>query len=338
MKKTIYGFGLIGACALAVGIISCQGESPKLVPDEPDRSQSEKLDLSKEGLVTQLDVLFVVDDSGSMDDKQRLLASNIAVFTQEFTKSSFVDYHVGVITSSVGSPGSFGECGKVGCNGVLVGPPNWIERSTPNAITTLQNNFMVGTNGSGTERFFEPVYMALTPPVLNNENKGFYRPKAHLAVIFVTDADDQSNMTVPDFMAFLKGLKGGFDKISIYAAYIPTTDRTCNRSGESPPRKFEDFFRQVNAITVGVCDPQFGKKLAEVGKDLFRRIARVMFLSRTPVRGSIKVKYGKIYLPEDYRKGWTFDPSRNALLFGEEINWDAQPPGSNLDVEYTPAQ
>lgn len=333
MKQAINGLLL---AFVLVGLSSCQKDSDKLVPFEEPKSQNEKVDLGKEGLVTQLDVLFVVDDSGSMSTHQNNLANNIDLFTREFTKSSFVDYHVGVITSSMGS--GFGMCGRVGCNGVLVGPPNWIERSTPNGIGVLQRNFVVGTDGSGSETFFDPVVAALTAPVMNNENKGFYRAKAHLAVIFVTDADDQSRMSSADFYNFLKGLKGAIDKVSVYAAYIPTADRNCDRGGETPPRKLEQLFSRVNAVTVGLCDPQFGKKLSEVGKDLFRRIARVMYLARVPDYTSIKVQYGNIFLPRDIKKGWTYDPTRNALLFGEEINWDSQPPGSNLNVEYTPAR
>ena len=336
MKNTL---GLV-ALAFAAGLISCQVKTPKLVTDTVFVPNSEKLDLSKEGLITQLDVLFVVDDSGSMEDKQRLLAANIAEFTQEFTKSSFVDYHVGVITSSIGSAGSF-NCGKTGCNGVLVGPPPWIERGTPNAINALQTNFMVGTNGSGNEEFFQPVALALSKPAVDNENKGFYRPKAHLAVIFVTDADDQSQtgLTTPDkFIDFMKKLKGSAEKYSIYAAYIPSNDRVCNRSGEPMPDKFEELFKKTNAIAVSLCDPLFGKKLAAVGKDLFRKIARKMYLARRPLKDSIKVTYGSVELPNDTRKGWMYIPDQNAIEFGDEIDWEVQPIGSNLDIEYIPAK
>lgn len=335
MKKILSFIVVAGAA----GLISCEGSTPKLVTDEVFVPKSEKLDLSKEGLVSQLDVLFVVDDSGSMDDKQRLLSTNIALFTQEFTKSSFVDYHVGVITSSTGSKGSY-ECGKVGCNGHLVGPPNWIERGTPNAITVLQNNFMVGTNGSGNEEFFDPVRLALSAPVINNENKGFYRSKAHLAIIFVTDAEDQSKtrMSPDQFIDFLRKLKGSPDQFSIYAAYIPSNDRSCNRSGEPYPDRLEELFKKTKALTVNLCDSQFGTKLANVGKDLFHRIARKMYLARRPIEGTIKVTYGNMVLPNDHDKGWVYVPNENIIKFGEKVDWESQPPGSNLDIEYTPVK
>lgn len=330
MNKVL--FLILIACALSFS--SCQNSSPKLVPDVPAGKANQKVDLGKEGLVTQLDVLFVVDDSGSMDPHQHNLSSNIDLFTQEFTKSAFVDYHVGVITSSVGSRA---DCGNVGCNGLLVGSPNWIERSTPNAIAELQKNFIVGTSGNYIERFYQPLMMALQPPAVDKQNKGFYRPRAHLAVIFVTDSDDQSeNVSSDDFYDFLFKLKGRTDKFSVYAAYIPTASVGCSRSSEPEPNKLEKLFAKTGAVTVGLCDPQFGKKLAEVGKDLFRRIARKMYLNRRPLEGSIKVIYGNIELPRDLNKGWTYDPSSNSINFGEQVDWDAQPQGSNLDIEYTP--
>lgn len=335
MKKF---FPVMGAL-LVVSLISCSDgtTTPKLVvPDKRDKA-SEKLDLTKEGLVSQLDVLFVVDDSGSMDSKQQMLAANIDLFTREFTKTAFVDYHVGVITSSMGAKGSY-ECGSYGCNGLLVGPPLWIERSTPNGIADLQKNFLVGTNGSGEEQFFDPVIKALSKPLVDNENKGFYRPRAHLAIIFVTDADDQSRSKItPDgFIDFLTKLKGAADKFSVYGAYIPTADSSCSRGGEDYPRRLEEVFAKTNSLAVSLCDPQFGAKLAGVGKDLFRRIARTMYLSRKPERGTIKVYYGNVLMDPDVHTGWTFLPDQNAIKFGDNVDWDSQPIGTPLNIEYTP--
>lgn len=315
-------------------MLACQNESPKLVPFKEVPPTAEKLDLAKEGIVTQLDVLFIVDDSGSMSNHQRNLANNIDLFTQEFTKSSFVDYHIGVITTT------FKYCsGSVACAGALVGGVNkWVERNTPSGISVLKNNILVGTGGDSQEMFFSPLIAALTPPLVDGANKGFYRQRAHLAIIILTDTEDQSErVSASDAVNFLKQLKPSGKDFSVYAAYVDGKNRSC--PGDDPQRgRLQEFFTKTNAVTFDLCDPQFGKKLADVGKDIFRRIARMMYLSRVPDPTSIVVRYGKSILPRDLKKGWTFDPARNALLFGDEINWDSQPPGSNLDVDYTPAR
>lgn len=320
--------------ALSASLISCQQDSPKLVPQQLTETKAEKLDLAKEGIVTQLDVLFIVDDSGSMSSHQQNLANNIDLFTQEFSKSTFVDYHVGVITTS------FDSClSSVACGGTLssVGGPRWVERNTPNGSAVLRRNILVGTGGSGTEMFFSPLITALTPPMVDNQNKGFYRSRAHLAVIILTDTEDQSRMHQPsDTANFLYQLKKSPKDISVYAAYVDNNNRGCARD-DGQRGRLDEFFKKTNAVTFDLCDRQFGKRLVEVGKDLFRRIARVMYLAKVPDYTTLKVKYGNAYLPRDIKKGWTYDPTRNALIFGEEINWDSQPPGSNLNVEYDPA-
>jgi hypothetical protein len=322
-------------CILFLLAAACAKESPKLAPyieKPPEKVKDIGTTIS---FNPRVDILFVIDDSGSMEAKQKNLAKNIELFTNNLASMALLDYHIGVITTTMGA-----WSGGKGGDGKLVGNPLYIERSTPMGIPALKRNLLVGTNGSGQEKMFEPLYAALTPPVLDNENLGFYRPDAHLAVIIITDTDDQSDSQDADsayrFLLDLK--KNDKNKILTYGVYIPTTDATCDRSGEEHPYRLERFFTITGARTFGLCDVDYGQKLAGIGDDLVQRVGKTLYLSRPPVLKTIVVRFGTIHLPNDPQKGWVYDPRRNALLFGSEIDWGAQPPGTQIQVDFDAAE
>ncbi|MCX7979241.1 MAG: VWA domain-containing protein, partial [Bdellovibrionaceae bacterium] len=282
------------------------------------------------------DILFVVDDSGSMAPHQANLTRNIDRFVTQFVNSTQIDFRIGVLTTSMAPFSSAREC----C-GTLVGTPNFVDRRTPMLETVLSRNLRVGTSGDGTEMMFDPVYAALTPPLVNTVNAGFYRKDASLAIVYLTDAEDQSRRLGPiDFYNFLVQEKGKAEKVLAYAVYIPsgkTDNSSCPRDDWNEPARLEVFLNQVvNAgnNTFYLCDPSFGDKLADLGKDLVRRVGNKFYLSRPPIPGSIVVSYGSQIIPNDPKKGWTFDPSLNAVLLGDEIEWSNQPPGTKVKVVY----
>ena len=49
-------------------------------------------------------------------------------------------------------------------------------------------------------------------------------------------------------------------------------------------------------------------------------------------------QYGNMILPPDPEKGWLFDPKNNAIILGDKINWNSQPFGSRVSVNYEAAQ
>ncbi|MEK7358314.1 MAG: hypothetical protein AAB250_17845, partial [Bdellovibrionota bacterium] len=100
------------AFMLGAMLIGCSEETPKLV--EPQHVKREKVKDSggeKYTFNPKVDILFVVDDSGSMDAHQQNLAKNIELFTKGLQNNQILDYHFGVLTSSMGGFGSGGSGG-----------------------------------------------------------------------------------------------------------------------------------------------------------------------------------------------------------------------------------
>lgn len=312
----------------------CAEESPKKVPMKFDKAERVQDTDSNVTFSRAVDILFVIDDSGSMDQHQQNLATNVSQFTQAMLANQILDYHIGVVTSNMDQQPFGGGSWK----GELFGREKFITRLTPNGSAELQANMKPGTMGSSTEMFFTPVVAAVGPALAAGVNKDFFRRDAYLAVIFLTDADDQSTMTAQDFYQTLVSLKGGDPKkLIVYGVYIPTTDTTCQTSEQHAP-KLEEFFKLSSAQTLGLCDPDFGVKLGKLGDDLVSRIGSILYLTRPARADTIRVTFGSQVIPNDSQKGWTYDPVRNALLFGRDIVLLPEPPGTQVSVDFVAAE
>lgn len=142
-----------------------------------------------------IDVLFVIDDSCSMDADQRQLAANMRSFFSTF-QANQVDFHVGVVTTDMSAPARRGR---------LVAP--FLTHTTPNVTSMFQTMVTVGIGGSGIERGLAAASAALRPPISTNENAGFIRPEADFALVFLTDEDDSSSQPVTFIANQVKAVK-----------------------------------------------------------------------------------------------------------------------------------
>lgn len=321
---------------LSLSLLACQGESTKLLPKPDPNTQKQKLDANI-SFSSKVDILFVVDDSGSMNTHQTNLIRNTELFVDEIVGNRILDYHIGVLSSTARN--TWGSGGSVCPDGRLCGRlERFVSRNTVDGIRALKENFRLGVNGSAEEKFFEPVLMALTPPMSNGANAGFYRPDASLAVIFLTDAEDQSNISPQEFYNFLVQLKGGdTSKILTYGSIIPSGRTGCLRDSGDSPLRIESFFALSKGSYYFLCDPLFGRDLAKISADISAKVGRVILLERPPFVPSIRVTYGTQVLPNDSRTGWIYDPAKNAIILGREIDWVDQGPGVSILVEFSEA-
>ncbi len=297
----------------------------------------------------QVDILFVIDNSGSMSAHQNKLKSNIKLYINEMSKSASLDYHIGVVTTDVDNITSL-DPGKAG-NLVRENDSHvpYIDKATANGLKLLEQNLLVGIGGSITEKVFDPVFLALSNPTVRGMNRGFYRSSAYLALIVITDAEDQSQR-IPEpetLFTFLLGLKNNDpSKILSYGAIVPVKkgqNTGCSRDEGVVPTKIERFFQLTNSIYnenwFDICSDDYGPKLAQIAKNLVRKVSKYIYLDQIPDIQTLKVRYGSKEIPNDDVKGWTFDPFRNAVVLADTINWDSLTMGKTgqVEVDFTPA-
>ncbi len=151
---------------------------------------------------TKIDLLFVIDNSGSMGDEQTNLIANFPTFIQVLDQSG-LDYRVAVTTTArkytyTMSPFPFPMDTGSGDNGTMLQPANcsmtkrWIDKLDPNPGQTFACVANVGINGNADEMPLGAMRDAFEDRMQDNTNAGFHRPDALLGVVFLTDEEDCS--------------------------------------------------------------------------------------------------------------------------------------------------
>ncbi len=321
---------------------ACDVASP-LRQDKPETFNAITTEQNQSAGATdpQVNILFVVDNSGSMAGHQAKLSANIEQFANEFFENSRIDYRIGVVpvydsrylndtkvygTSGVRKMNALGELVPlVGTNSAE--KQLYITRNTPNPKEVLKKTVLIGVQwGPEAEESFSPV-LAVTEPTKNRDiNQDFYIPEAHLAVIFLTDADDVSpGLSAEDFYSRLVNLKNGDRSKVLIAAALPNLSKsqefgskaatTCTTDGKGPIQMFPSLLRVSGGITADLCSDNFGKTLASFGQLLNKRVAtQKIAIGYTPDIDSLVVSYGLKDQPESERQQLHRDKSEYIFL------------------------
>ncbi|HEY7726287.1 MAG TPA: hypothetical protein VH880_13200 [Anaeromyxobacteraceae bacterium] len=169
----------------------------------------------------QTDILFVVDDSGSMSREQTELGTAFQGFIDALAAAPVGnDFRIGVTSTSVDWPVcrtyAGAECtaydlrttypagapydGAPYPAGALVaaaGRPRILDAGSPTLVDDFVQNVRVGTGGAAKEQALRAMRLAFTDRIADGSNAGFLRPGARLAVIIVGDEDDCSEEGPP---------------------------------------------------------------------------------------------------------------------------------------------
>lgn len=186
--------------------------------DEPGSTLPGRCDAEAPLISAQkTDLLFVIDNSGSMSDEQAAIARELPAFLEALRQGNGVeqDFRVGVITTSVYLRGTFdtGEVfklyndqgGRLQPVKDVAGLPTaerFLEGTDPELLEKFRRLVKQGVGGSGQEAPFEAARLALTPPLstlplAEGGNGGFLRDGARLLVVVVSDEDDCSSTERP---------------------------------------------------------------------------------------------------------------------------------------------
>ena len=198
------------AVALMMLATACPNREVAEVPANPSKQIEKRVPVQ---LNRDVDILFVIDDSGSMREEQLSLADNFNAFISELQaiQGGLPNVHIGVVSTNVGAGPLLGDnrclasdAGQLQANPLVPGcnPPNDAYISdigdesgnrTPNYSDSLQETFsciaQLGITGCGFEQPLESMRQALDN---NPANTGFLRDNAFLAVIIISDEDDCS--------------------------------------------------------------------------------------------------------------------------------------------------
>lgn len=264
---------------------------------EPDAA------LAPAGRCQAMDIMFIVDDSGSMEQEQGNLATNFPMFADvlssyEVEPGRPLDYRVAVTTTgrtvsySISSGPITLPMTETGRNGAFVdgagSTRRWLERSDVNMASMFAQRARVGITGPGFEMPLLMTQMALRERVTDGTNAGFLRDDALLGVVMMTDEDDgsstQSSFTIDatnpnsgpvidfgpaDAIQFLDTLKGHRSR---WAAGVIAGETSCNSSfgNAAEATRLKQFVQMTNAngtpqaVFSSICAGNLTQALSDV--------------------------------------------------------------------------
>ncbi len=342
----VYEPGALGADSCDLVFISDAADAPELrVPLTGEGvSSSRQVDEFVQTSGQTVDVLFVVDNSGSMGEEQDNLSDNFADFingAQAFQN----DYQIGVVTTDMDSEQQSGR---------LRSPR--IMRRGAGVESQFRGAVDVGTNGSGTERGLAAAKAALSDPlafdtgvacandaacvmpdrcvegVCGGPNRGFVREEAALEVIFVSDEDDFSDASLNFYVDFLKNIKGFRNESRFHANAIVGARNgqaaSCTGPGgeASAGSRYVEVAQRTNGRVFSICEADFGRPLQEIGNRAFGLPVQ-FFLSRPADRQTIAVSVNG----QARASGWSYDATSNSVVFDAG---SVPQPGQTVRVEY----
>lgn len=189
------------------------------------------------GLCDAVDLLFVIDNSGSMADEQQNLIASVPGFIDGIQQRLGVqtDYHVGVVstddatfnatgcqelgalvTRTDGDLSSASDCGPYASGRSYMTPDDDLESAFACAA-------QLGIDGNGIERPMDALASALNPEgSLQGCNDGFLRDDALLVIVLITDEEDEDDSAggPGNWYENVVAAKGGLDEQIVMLSLI----------------------------------------------------------------------------------------------------------------------
>lgn len=324
--------------AMVIVLGACGNKDPFLYYSKPEKG-SVTFDTNVKEMIgaNRVDLLWVIDNSGSMGPHQGNVIDNSALFMQDFIKNG-LQWKLGLISTSYNADPYYGFSQNQS-----------LDYRTVDPVKVFQDSVRaLGVSGDATERTFSPIVKAL------RSNPGFLRADTPLAVIVVTDAEEQSDESsyyggwfAPSmaYAAFLQEFRTliGARPYYVYGIYnandLGCTDRFDDLPWSYAGSPYELFHQGANASgAFALCTPNFGKTLARIGQDIVQRVVRSEIrLKHRPKERTIQVLHkGALIRGGKREEGgyWMYDYGKNAIVFSDLSFADGDT--ESVSIQYSP--
>lgn len=323
--------GLISLLSVSV-VTSCQksNDSFSLLAEQSTFKQSTAI------VPRKIDILWVVDNSGSMATSQQNIANNFHSFIRSFQTKNY-DFQIGVTTTDAYLAYHYNDNNRSklrdGVGSTHSGFPI-VTKTTPNLENVFITNILQGIAGSGDERAFMSFQHTLQNPL----NAGFKRNGSFLSIIIISDEEDFSHYDyangissytfsenyndpsmypVQNYINFLDqytNSKPSQRNYSVNAIYV--MDNACLTqlgAGRKISTRYPSLVDATGGVKASICS-DFGASLQMIS-DTVLDLASVFQLDRTPVESSIVVTVNDTSIPKDATNGWTYQAADNTISF-----------------------
>lgn len=290
----------------------------------------------------QVDILWVVDNSPSMEAEQQRVADGFTEFISGISDTQ-IDFHIGVITTDMDMSNPD--------RGVLIGSTPFLT-NLDDYVAEFQDRVKVGVDGSDKEKGLAAALYSLTEPIISGPNYGFMREEAVTSIIFVSDEDDcsdgealsdepgsacydKSNELIPvkDYVQAFRSLKPPGVRLVTSAIVGPDASEGCTESW--PGKRYMTVADATGGVSGNICDALYSEIMYDLGLAV-TGVQTLFQLSYSAMEESIEVWVGDAsgngeLIPQDTVGGWSYDSTYWTIRF----DGDYYPPrGTTVSVEY----
>lgn len=261
-----------------------------------------------------LDILVVIDNSGSMKEEQENLATKLKPLLTYIDDS---DWRIGVVTTDPNDP----------CMRAV------IQKGDANAESSFANAINAGTDGNGNEQGFRQAVKGLSC-----SGTDWIRPTSTLAVLIVSDEDNCSSngedcvtdpWNKPSYLTnhISSNMSRNLGADARVYGIIWHPNESCS-SGYNKSYQYADVIQSTGGTHGNICDADYSQTLVKISEDVSGILKSQFALKNTPDDGTLQITItpagGTPVLTNDY------------TLSGNIITFN-QPPadGSMIRATYT---
>lgn len=218
----------------------------------------------------KVDVLIVMDNSGSMRPEQESLASRFSNFT---AKLENLDWHIGIITTDVSAdaPRKRGRLVEFNNSNRDFFLSSNMSRSFID--TAFASTITMGVGGNSSEQgiaatsYFVDRYTDMNP--VNDVHRAMIRENAALSVIVVSDQDESKSEAInsgENLIAKVKATFGPSKRFIFNSIVVKDGDTVCRKGNEGYGIKYQALSALSGGAVGSVCAMDYASQLQIIGE------------------------------------------------------------------------
>ena len=263
-----------------------------------------------------VDIVFVVDNSGSMNDQQQELAYQMNDFVS-ILQSMNVDYHLGFITTDSAMFQQYDGY-------------DWIDNRHPDPVIWAAN--VINSIGTGGSPFEQGIYYAQAFSSFAASSSSYWRPNSNFVIVYISDEPDYSPNSYTSYFPFFDNIKSSPSLVRQFAVIGDYPSgclliNSANGTSYNVPfgGGYYEMTQRYNGQAYSICAPDWGMQMQNLATEVSVRASFEMS-ERNVMEDTIEVRVNGQLSYE-----WIYDESTNSIIF----NSDAIPDGGNtVEIDY----
>ncbi len=271
--------------------------------------------IQKEQLESKVDILWVIDDSGSMGNEQESLSYNFDAFIGDFIAKD-VDFRMAITTTDP----THEVDGKMVCDWRLLDSIH-ANNNQQDFLNKFKECIKVGTRGSGREKGLNATERFLYHYNKENQQNKFLRDDAYLVVVVVSDEEDQSRKSVSHYVNKLRSVKPNEGMVKIYS--IVNTEQK-KKKWETKGSRYIEASKLTSGVVANIKN-NFYQILTDFGSVIVDLLDSFS-IANSPIGNSVEV-----FVDGEESEEFIFSEDSNSIKFNQG---HVPAAGSTIQIKY----